>query len=129
MERLSPQLKVRHSDGREGITVPDLAGFMAVCTEDETPVIWALEPSHSVGTKTELLSVIGPEAAKPVPEKCGAGRGIECCKFLLCGPDGFECGRFGSLRYTLMFREMNAQREPTEPFPDCMYFEAKEAAQ
>lgn len=60
---------------------------------------------------------------QPGPEadfvKCGAGRGAECCKFLLAGPDGAECGRFGSLDNLLRSRPMIAARIPAEPFPLC----------
>jgi hypothetical protein len=52
------------------------------------------------------------------PEKCGIGRGAECCIFLTIG-SGFECQRHGELRDYLMSRVMSAKRNPIEPFPHC----------
>lgn len=56
------------------------------------------------------------------PHPCGIGLRADCCIFLLCGPDGFECGRESPETRAHLIRNkpnMNAQREPTEPFPDC----------
>lgn len=59
-------------------------------------------------------------AIKAEPKKCGAGKGAECCIFLMCGPKGFECARFGSLHAYLAARtDMHAKRNPTAPFPTC----------
>ena len=54
-------------------------------------------------------------------KRCGAGKGADCCIFLIAGRNGFECARDGSLYFTLVSRktQMTAQREPTEPFPAC----------
>ena len=109
---------VENAQGRRGVVVSDLLGC---CSDDETPVVYDKE-SGFMGTMTSDLRIIGPENAVPEPKRCGMGKGHECCIFLVVGANGFECERFGSLRYTLIFRkdDMNAQREPTELFPGCM---------
>lgn len=54
---------------------------------------------------------------------CGAGRGAECCKFLVLGTSGAECARFSFLDNHLRNRkDMNAQRIPEEKYPDCQIF-------
>jgi hypothetical protein len=30
---------------------------------------------------------------KHIKEVCKIGQGKECCRYLLCGPDGFECAK------------------------------------
>ena len=59
----------------------------------------------------------------PDPRKCGAGRKAECCIFLVCGANGFECGReSASLKHHLVANRLNmtAQRTPDEAYPQCM---------
>lgn len=70
----------------------------------------------------EAFEVIGPENAVPDFNKCGAGKGPACCIFLTMGANGFCCERFSDLRYSLIFKRgsMVAQRDPTEPYPNCM---------
>ena len=62
------------------------------------------------------------QGERPIPRQCGAGKGPECCIFLTCGADGFECMRATSLDAALRRRQptMHARRIPTEPYPDCM---------
>ena len=65
------------------------------------------------------------EPVVPKPERCGMGRGAECCIFLTLGPEGWACARHGPMDYTLRKRRetMNAQRMPEEAYPSCMVFE------
>jgi hypothetical protein len=59
------------------------------------------------------------------PTKCGMGMENDCCAYLICGPNGFECGREVSESFVLMIKErvlggsMNAIRLPEEPYPEC----------
>ncbi|KPJ56860.1 hypothetical protein AMJ49_03545 [Parcubacteria bacterium DG_74_2] len=106
--------------GKKGITVDDFPGSMSCCLPEETPVVYEGDTA-SLGTLTKDLEVIGPENAIPDPKKCGAGKGKQCCIFLVVGPSGFQCQRFGSDRWNLIFNKakMTAQREPTELYPHC----------
>lgn len=113
---------VRHKHtGKEGVVVDDP---FCVCTPDETPVVYWGEEGF-LGTQTDELQEIGQYKATPDLHKCGSGRGDNCCIFLAMGPDGLSCERFSDMRYTLIFKRMNAKRNPREPFPDCMIFETK----
>ena len=119
MERLSEGHIVKHKEtGAQGVAVSD---FMNCCSDTETPVVWNGEKAFE-GTDTGLLEDLGAENAIPDPVKCGAGKGADCCIFLVAGPKGFECARYQSLRYSLIFRKdsMNAKREPVEAYPACM---------
>jgi hypothetical protein len=118
MQRIEPGIVVEAPDGKRGVTVDD---FMSCCTNDETPVVFDGE-SGFFGTATDTLTVIGPEKPEPDYDGCGGGKGADCCVFLVCGPKGFSCERHGSLRYTLIFKEMAAKRKPVEPFPACKKF-------
>ncbi len=110
------QTVVRY-DGQLGVVCPD---FMNCCEPGEIPVVYD-GASGFMGTDEALLEVVGPENAIADPKKCGAGREADCCIFLVVGPKGFECERFGSLRFTLIFKKdtMHAKREPTALFPRC----------
>ena len=121
--RIKVQMKVQGLDGRTGTTCPDC---MSCCAPDETPVVWDGEDSFE-GTPTSTLTILGPENARPDPSRCGTGRGKDCCIFLTVGAEGFECQRFSSLRFGLMFRKstMSAQRQPTPPYPGCFLPEVK----
>ena len=68
------------------------------------------------------------KAPNPLPKddewKCGAGKRELCCRFLLLGPEGFECGRdhagerlVNHLKYNC--DHMSAKRMPEEPYPEC----------
>lgn len=54
-------------------------------------------------------------------EKCGAGKGADCCIFFGTSVIGPECLRFSNSHRSLVSRkaQMIAQREPTEHYPDC----------
>lgn len=109
-------LIVNLRDGRIGVTCPDL---MNCCTDTEVPVVYEGTSSFE-GTEVAQLEVIGPENARPEPDRCGAGRGADCCKYLTVGPSGFECERFGNLRHLLRFKsDMIAKRDPIRMFPQC----------
>ena len=120
--RIPRQRRVRHlPDNHLGVTVDD---FMNCCAENETPVVYDGETSF-LGTETADLEDLGPENAQADLNACGAGRGADCCRYLTVGPEGPCCERFGELRYTLIFkRDMTAQRDPAEPFPQCKIFAA-----
>lgn len=113
------QTKVRHTPThREGVVCPDL---MNCCTPSETPVVFNGAISFE-GVETTDLEILGAECAKADPAKCGAGRGSDCCIFLTCGPDGFHCERFSSLRFHLIMKNMSAKRHPAESYPNCQIF-------
>lgn len=53
---------------------------------------------------------------------CGAGQGEVCCRYLVMGSDGFECGRVReSFKRMLDERgdSMRARRSPQEEYPLC----------
>lgn len=63
--------------------------------------------------------------------KCGAGRGAECCAYLVGGGEGAECGREQPGIASHVVRRvaedsMRAQRLPKELWPECMKFSARE---
>lgn len=91
-----------------------------VCTDNEVPVVYE-GTTASVGTDSRNLESLGHENAQADPKKCGAGQGENCCIFLTAGANGFECGRFGSIRWSIIFRKerMVAQRDPVQLFPNC----------
>lgn len=98
-----------------GVVISDSFGC---CSPDETMVVFD-GTDYGCGTETTSLKDIGRYEAKPEPVKCGAGRGADACIYLTCGAKGFECERFGSMRNTLIFRNMNAKRQPTNRWPEC----------
>lgn len=115
---MKSQTVVRHkATGRKGVVVTDPFG---ACDETEVPVIFEGDDGF-VGIPADDLEDLGPENAQADLEKCGAGRGAECCIFLAVGANGSECARFGALRWSIIFRKekMNARREPKEPYPQC----------
>lgn len=61
---------------------------------------------------------------------CGAGRGAECCKFIVVGLRGAECARGSSQDHHLRFETPNfsAQRIPTEEYPLCQIFKEPDGA-
>jgi len=124
MNRIQRQMRVRNTKtGSLGVTVDDLAGLLSCCDPGETPVVFDGQGGFT-GIQTEDLEVLGPENAIADLQRCGAGKGADCCIFLASGPEGVSCQRFGELRYDIIFRKekMNAKREPTEPFPGCQLF-------
>ena len=38
---------------------------------------------------------------KFVKETCKIGQGAECCRYLVCGSKGFECGKLSGLKYVI----------------------------
>ncbi len=114
--------RVRNTEtGKFGVIVSDIYGC---CDNTEEPVVYDGSTAFLGTDKGILESAIGP---KPVPDvrRCGAGKGADCCIFITVGKDGPCCERFTSMRDTLILktRDMTAQRNPTEPYPECMKFE------
>ena len=104
--------------GEEGFVVRD---SFNCCTEDELAIVYDGETSF-LGTDKSLLVDIDYEIPIPDLKKCGAGQGKECCIFLTMTADGPECQRFTSMRDSLIFKTMTAERDPSEPYPECMKF-------
>lgn len=113
-----PQTVVVNSEGARGVVVPDMAGMLNCNGPDEVGVVYE-GSSFSSGTDYRELKIVGPESAVADLIECGAGKGSKCCKFLVVGAKGPECQRFGSLRWSLIFKKMVSEREPTEPYPQC----------
>lgn len=111
---IQPRTIVEHK-GIKGVVVSDQFGC---CTSDETMVVFE-GTTHGQGTLTTELKILGKENAIAKPDLCGAGKGDDCCIFLTCGANGFECERFGSLRISLIMKNMVAKRNPSEMFPAC----------
>ena len=110
----------RKSDGATGVVVNDNFGC---CLPSEVPVVYHGTTSF-LGTEVSDLEEVGPENAAADFRKCGAGQGAECCRFLVGGAGGAECARFSSMRDRIIFKsDMNAKRDPSEPYPECMIFE------
>ncbi len=109
------QTRVRHGE-KTGTVCPDC---MSCCTPEEIPVVFDGETAF-LGILESELEILGLENATPNPEGCGVGQGEDCCIFLTVGAKGFECERFSSLRFGLIFRTMTAKRNPSEPYPKCM---------
>ncbi len=112
------QNRVRHTpDGRTGTVCPDLHNS---CGPDEVAVVFDGINGFDGMPETDLED-LGPENAIPELDACGAGKGDDCCIFLTVGPNGFDCERYSSLRWSLIFKSgMSAKRNPTEPYPQCM---------
>jgi hypothetical protein len=116
-------MMVRNTEtGERGVVVNDFPGMLRVCDHTEIPVVYE-GSSGFFGTDYQKLEYIGFEEAVPDLQRCGAGKGEECCKFLTAGPGGLVCERFGQFRNTLLFKnDMTAKREPVELFPACQIF-------
>lgn len=122
---MKTQTRVRRkSDGRLGVVVND---NFDCCLITEVPVVYDGSTSF-LGTDHTDLEDLGPENAIADLLRCGAGKGTECCIFLTVGVEGACCKRFSSLRDTLIVKDMNAQRNPPEPYPECMIFPSKQQA-
>ncbi len=102
--------------GERGIVVADI---MDCCSEGELPIVYDGDTAFT-GTRIDRLEIIGKYDGKADQEKCGAGKGSDCCIFLMVDKTGFCCERFGVFRNQLIFKSMNAQRHPKEVYPDCM---------
>ena len=117
-----PKLIVKNiKTGEEGVTCTDLPGMMSCNGANEVSVVYKGTTVAS-GTNYEYLEIIGKEKAVANLKKCGAGKGPDACIFLVMSENGPECERFGNMRWSLIFRKMNAKREPAEPFPECQIF-------
>ena len=121
MDIKSQTLVKNKNDGRIGVVVSEPS--WETCVVGEFPVVYEGE-TVPLATFAEDLEVIGLENAIADMEKCGAGKGEECCMFLVFGggSSGFQCGRFkDGLRWTLIARKekMKAKRHPTEMYPKC----------
>ncbi|PIR02708.1 MAG: hypothetical protein CO031_02100 [Candidatus Nealsonbacteria bacterium CG_4_9_14_0_2_um_filter_37_38] len=114
-----PQLVVRNKEtGSIGVTCRDLPGPLSCDGPDEVSVVYD-GTTVALGTDYRAFEIMGPENAVADLNKCGTGKGEEACIFLVVGPDGAECQRFGNLRWDLIFRTMNAKRQPEKLFPKC----------
>ena len=105
-------------DGRIGHVINDSFG----CCSDEEELIVYERTNTGLGTDREILEEM--EETIPIPDlvKCGAGKGKECCIFLTISDDSPCCERFISMRDQLLFKTMSAERDPIEPYPECMKF-------
>ncbi len=92
------------------------------CCDDTEILVVYDGTSHGMGTDKKLLEPFRGLTPNPDMEKCGAGQGADCCIFLTVGAKGPCCERFTSMRNTLLFRTMNAKRDPKESWPECMIF-------
>jgi len=127
-----PQMRVRHkATGREGTLCTTI--YLLLSDGDDTlSVVYDRDGKGSTPLALNCdggrgaFEVIGPENAVADPVKCGAGRGAECCIFLTVGSNGFNCERHGSMRYSLQFKNMNAKRDPSAPYPLCQITSAAE---
>ncbi len=99
-----------------------IADQFGCCGETEELVVYD-DSSFGLGTDRELLIKASGASHVPDMQKCGAGKGKECCIFLTVGVDGPCCERFTPLRNALIFKKMTAERDPEEPYPKCMKFE------
>lgn len=110
--------RVQHVEtDKMGIVALDV---MSCCDLNEVPVVWD-GFGYLDATDADKLKDMGPVDHKPEYSGCGAGKGADCCIYLVMGFGGFECQRFGPLRNSLMFKSgMKAQRVPEEVYPDCM---------
>ena len=114
-----PQLIVKNKEtGSIGVTCEDLSGPFSCNGPNEVSVVYD-GTTYAMGTDYRKLEIIGPENAVADLIKCGAGKGEEACIFLVVGPKGAECQRFGSMRWDLVFRTMKAKRNPDKLFPNC----------
>ncbi len=57
---------------------------------------------------------------KWIDEVCKIGQGVECCRYLVCGADGFECAKDTSLKTVIdrqaMAGKMTADADGCEGF-------------
>lgn len=117
-DKIPIQTVVRNKkSGSVGVVCPDFCGVLSCCTDDEVPVVYE-GTSVPCGTSFDQLEIVGPENAVADLKKCGAGEGENCCIFLTVA-DRPQCQRFGDLRWSLVFRNMSAKRNPAKLFPDC----------
>jgi len=118
-----PRLVVKNvHTNKIGVVCCDLSGMLSCNGPEEVSVVYDGTTCAS-GIDWKDLIIIRNEKATADLKKCDAGRGAEACIFLTVGARGAECERFGSLRWDLIFRTMNAKRNPEKLFPDCQFSE------
>lgn len=104
--------------GKKGLVVPD---FMSTCASWEVPVLYEGTTSFC-GTNKEELEDLGPENPVPSFQKCGGGKGANCCMFLVAGGK-LMCARATEMRYDIIFKASgpgwSAKRHPVSLFPKC----------
>jgi len=111
--------KVRNIEtGKFGHVIQDSFG----CCSNEEDLIVYDRTNTGLGTDRAILEEVTEEPPIPDMNRCGAGKGKECCIFLTMSPDGPVCERFTTMRDALIFKTMNAERNPKEPYPECMKF-------
>ena len=117
-----PKTVVRRRDnGVLGVVCPDLPGLLSCNGPEEVSVVYDGDTA-ALGTDWRDLELVGPENAVADLEKCGAGRGEDACIFLTVAGGGAVCERFGAMRSNLIFRTMNAKRNPAQLYPRCQIF-------
>ena len=110
--------RVRNRENRkEGTVIQD---SFQCCSPEEELIVYD-GTNTGLGTDRGFLLEIVSEVEIPDLKGCGAGRGEQCCIFLTVGLEA-NCERFTSLRDSLIFKTMNAKRNPEEPYPACMIF-------
>jgi hypothetical protein len=107
------------ANGILGVICHDLPSYLRCGDPGDITVQFA----GSAGTlelPPDEVEIIGEESPIPDHDKCGGGKGANCCIFLILDGDGFHCERHGELRWSLIFSTMTAKRVPGEFYPDCM---------
>ena len=108
--------------GQVGVVCPELQPPMGCNEPGQVSVVYEGD-NCACETDPEDLTFLRKEEAVADMKKCGAGKGAECCIFLVMGKNGPECQRFGDLRWSLIFKTMDsAERNPVELYPACQKF-------
>jgi hypothetical protein len=122
-----PDMPFKHlveeiNTGRKAMTMPTISMLLSDGDSDTSIVFDGRSGSATLNCFADgakQFKIVGPDPAVADLQKCGAGKGADCCKFLVAGVNGVECARFGTMHYDLVFRTMNAKREPTKFYPAC----------
>lgn len=110
--------RVMNKEGQMGHVIND---SFRCCGDNEVLVVYD-GTNTGLGTDEGSLEEVEQAILIPDIEKCGGGRGKECCIFLTMSGDGPCCEKFTPLRDSLIFKTMSAKRNPIEPYPKCMKF-------
>ena len=105
-------------NGVRGVTIDDQGQLSCQADPDKNLVVFEGRTWGEGDISDEDLTIVGPENAVADLVKCGAGLGEKCCMFLAVGSQGVLCGRFSSLRYSIIFSDMIAKGEPRRMFPE-----------